>query len=176
MGIAINYDFAFEGSKDELLQKITVVRTEIMKLNVQCVDEVAEIPPAVPSAENVKDNPFYSYLLLSMQSYSPPDGAPNVGAGPFNEEMAHEANGVGFHVVVSDGCEPFSVFLGMIGKSQSWFGGGSTKTMGGEDFIEAHLAVIKMLKICQDAGILQSVDDEAEMWENIDTDIGFDFM
>jgi hypothetical protein len=166
MSLAINYNFVFEGSKAELLERLASARDKIAKLDVQAVEELAEIPSTDISAGPTKADGLAFSLNISMNYYLHVH-ALRAGEVIKSDELSSskDQNGAGFHVEVSDGCEPVTIFLGRVGHSQTWFGGGSTKTMGATDFIEAHEIVVAILKICQKAGILESVYDEAGLWE-----------
>ena len=174
MGIDINYDFAFRGSKDQLLEKLASVRNKISTRNVQSVDQVIEIPSTGFSPEAAKANPISISLAFSMLAYFQPERFPAENEESFKDKIVSEGNGAGFYVEVAEGCEPFSLFLGRFGQTDKWFGSAFTDTTGADDFLGTHQTVIDILKTCDDAGILESVDDEVGMWGKTDT--GFEHL
>ena len=87
------------------------------------------------------------------------------------ERIAKSANGFCLKVNVDGGCDWFRVMLGRFGKSRLWHGAWFTKTQYAEHFVEAHLAVIKLLDLCKEAGILENVKDEGGYWESRDLEV-----
>lgn len=77
------------------------------------------------------------------------------------------ASGIGLYlgVDVGEGCELFGVMLGRLGRGRLWRGSQFTKTQYAVPFLDCHLAVIRMLDLCQRAGILKEVNDEGGYWE-----------
>ena len=80
-------------------------------------------------------------------------------------KILSSGNGYILPVDVGEGCEWFDIQLGRIGTSNKWRGGSFTKTQYAKDFVQCHLAVIKMLDLCKEAGILKNVYDEGNYWE-----------
>ncbi len=80
--------------------------------------------------------------------------------------IGREGNGLVLRVEVSERCEPFTVMLGRLGQGTSWRGGSFTKTAYAVPFLQAHLAVVRMLDLCREAGILKAARDEGEFWES----------
>ena len=87
------------------------------------------------------------------------------------DRMCRSGNGVSLEVDVGPGCEHFKVTLARLGKGKLWRGMRCTKTQYAEHFVDAHLAVISMLDLCREAGILKSVHDEGEYWQTRDLDV-----
>lgn len=83
-------------------------------------------------------------------------------------KILRSGNGYILPVDVGSGCEWFDIQMGRIGNSQKWRGWGFTKTQYAEDFVHCHLAVIKMLDLCKEAGILNKVNDEGNYWNTRD--------
>ena len=81
------------------------------------------------------------------------------------ERIAQSGNGFSLYVDVGEGCETFEVMLGRFGNGKIWRGLRFTKTQYAEHFVSCHLAVIKMLDLCKEAGILKSVEDEGHYYE-----------
>ena len=70
-------------------------------------------------------------------------------------------------VDVGPGCEWFAITLESDGKDE-WSGRGFTKTEFAVDFKSCHSAIVRMLDLCKEAGILKTVNDESGYWENRD--------
>jgi len=83
-------------------------------------------------------------------------------------KILSSGNGFILPVDVGEGCDWFDIQIGRIGNSKKWRGGSFTKTQYAEDFVHSHLAVIKMLDLCKEAGILKSVSDEGNYWKTRD--------
>ena len=86
------------------------------------------------------------------------------------DRIKRSGNGLAFRVDVGPGCEYFTVMLGRLGNGNVWRGGRFTKTQYAEHFLDAHLAVIEMLDMCKEAGILKSVYDEGDYWQSRDVE------
>jgi hypothetical protein len=84
------------------------------------------------------------------------------------DRIVRSGNGVSLRVDVDQGCEHFHVLLGRLGRGRVWYGVRFTKTQYAERFVGAHLAVIRMLEMCDEAGILGRVRDEGRYWETRD--------
>jgi len=166
MGVAISYTLGFEGTQAELLRTLEMVRSEIARLDVKPIDKVLEIPPFELTELASAANPLAFSLTLSMQHWLQVRQVAGTKGRGVTDKSACKANGVGFHVLVSDECEPLSVFLGRFGEDKYWFGGGFTKTMSELDFIGVHQTIIPIFQVCKAAGILESVCDEAEVWKD----------
>lgn len=80
----------------------------------------------------------------------------------------HEVNfgsrGWELPVEIGPGCEWFAIALAEVG-SGHWRGRGFTKTAYATDLKACHLALITILDLCKQAGILGSVHDESTYWE-----------
>jgi len=84
------------------------------------------------------------------------------------QKILRSGNGLSLKVDVGEGCERFAVMLGRFGKGRLWRGARFTKTQYATRFVACHLTVIRMLDICDEAGILESVRDEGQFWETRD--------
>jgi hypothetical protein len=85
-------------------------------------------------------------------------------------DISGDARGYEFSVEVGPGCEWFTIALGRI-ESGEWRGHGFTKTAFAADLKLSHAAVIAMLDLCREVGILESVNDESTYWETRDTSV-----
>ena len=86
------------------------------------------------------------------------------------DRIKRSGNGLGLRVDVGAGCEYFTVMLGRMGNGNVWRGGRFTKTQYAEHFLTCHLAVIEMLDMCKETGILKSVYDEGDFWKSRDVE------
>ncbi len=84
------------------------------------------------------------------------------------EKVLNSGNGLALKVDIGEGCEPFEVMLGRFGKGRLWKGARFTKTQYATRFVASHLTVIRMLDLCGEAGILESVTDEGRFYETRD--------
>jgi hypothetical protein len=87
------------------------------------------------------------------------------------ERIKRVGNGVVLSVDVGEGCEYFTVMLGRFRESNLWRGTRYTKTQYAEHFVTCHTTVIKMLDLCNEAGILNRVSDEGGYWESRDLEV-----
>jgi len=87
------------------------------------------------------------------------------------ERITRSGNGLSLKVDVGEGCEYFTVTLGRLGNGLLWRGARFTKTQYAEHFVPTHLAVIKMLDLCKEAGVLKSVNDEGQFWKTRDIEV-----
>ncbi len=166
MGIAINYEYSFEGSKEQLIERLKAIREDIVKLELREMSEVIEVDAVKPQELKGEARDLAMFLAFSLHIHPRLQSLLDDGDLRPDERMFEQVNGAGFFVLVSEGCEPFSVALGRIADNSEWYGCGFTKTMGAADFEKAHRTVIDMLKICQKNGILESVTDEAGIWKD----------
>ena len=84
------------------------------------------------------------------------------------QKILCSGNGLTLKVDVGEGCEWFVVMLGRFGKGRLWRGSRFTKTQYADHFVPCHLAVVRMLDLCNEAGILKSVRDEGRFYETRD--------
>lgn len=68
-------------------------------------------------------------------------------------------------VQVGEGCEPFCIRLARVGPGRKWAGDESTKTQYASDFVTCHLAVIRMLEMAKEEGIVSKVQDAGGFWK-----------
>jgi hypothetical protein len=79
-------------------------------------------------------------------------------------------NGYELPVEVGPGCEWLVIALGSEGEKE-WSGRGFAKTEFALDFKGCHTAVVALLGLCKEAGILETVNDESGYWVNRDTNV-----
>ena len=84
--------------------------------------------------------------------------------GRRRDRIASCGNGVSLTVDVGEGCEHCHVMLGRLGNGRVWRGLRHTKTQYSTHFVDAHLAVISMLDLCREAGIVEKVLDDGDYW------------
>lgn len=80
---------------------------------------------------------------------------PNFNLSPAAaDRITRTGNGLVLTVDVATGSEPFQVLLGRPGESTEWSGMRFTKTGHATDAAGAHGLVIRLLKLCEAAGLL----------------------
>jgi len=154
MGLTIHYGFAFDGPKAVLERKLNAIRQEILGLPVSAVGLVR----SVVATESGDRDEFELAKMMKISDDFPSDRSLYCGY----------ANGLILRVNVGPGCESFTIILGRLGKSERWRGGHFTKTQYAEEFLKAHLLVVRMLDICKAHGILARVYDEGDFYETRD--------
>lgn len=85
-------------------------------------------------------------------------------------EIGFGRKGYELSVDVAPGCEWFTVALSNEGDDK-WSGHSFTKTGLAKDFKGTHMTVIALLDLCKEAGILESVFDESEYWDERDLNV-----
>jgi hypothetical protein len=88
-----------------------------------------------------------------------------------HKRIAQSGNGLVLRVAVGEGCEDFTLMFGRLGNGRLWRGRGFTKTQYALHFVDAHLAVVRMLDLCKEAGILKSAHDEGQYFETRDLEV-----
>lgn len=173
MGLSIAYQFAFRGTKTELLGRLKRLREEFRRLPVCSVEEIVEIEHAsVAFGPEGRDIPFIQRQLgiamLFTQLGTPVSNQGRESWRRHMDRIGRSGNGFSFCVDVDEGCEYFQVILGRLGRGRLWYGIRTTKTQYAKRFVESHLIVIRMLELCRDAGILRRVCDDGRYWETRD--------
>jgi hypothetical protein len=176
MGLTCHYQFSFKGTKRELLAILRKLREKFKTLPVGSVGEVLDLKRAHfemgwgKYKGILQEEHRLGFMMSCMREFFV-SKYPEESDEAWKERIAaikKSGNGVGFHVGVDEGCEPFTVILARYGNSDVWQGWGFTKTQYAAHFVDAHLAVVKMLDLCKEAGILASASDEGEFYETRD--------
>lgn len=166
MGITIHFTLSYKGTKQELKTILESLRNQFQELGVMETTAVETIERADLSVGYAKfeHKRFLECRLGTMMSYD----KEVLLERNYEEKLAEiekNANGITLTAEVDPGSEPFSILLGRFGESDEWHGRGFTKTCYARDFDKAHGLVVRMLELCRDAGLLESVHDEAGVWE-----------
>jgi hypothetical protein len=167
---------AFKGTKQELTARLKKLRSQFTALPVASVGKILDIKRARIEFGygKHKGSRYHECEFGLMMSFC---RELFISKHPVGSDEAYDerveaiktsGNGIGFHVEVDPGCEYFTVMLGRYGDSDVWQGTGFTKTQYAKHFVDAHLAVVKMLDLCKEAGILASASDEGEFYEKRD--------
>ena len=164
MGATIHYRFRACGDQALVARILDLVTTEIMKLPVRNVGEITDISQVrftggIPEAEALACS-----LGLHLQLHFNVFELPEDERGVVERRILEDGNGLGFCVNVAPGCDPFRVIIGRVGGHPIWSGWDFTKTAWADDWERAHQLVMKMLRICEAADIIDHVSDEAGEW------------
>lgn len=175
MGLAINYNVDFEGSKNELIRSMEAFRNFCLDLPFAKIGKVI-------STEVTQE---HIDAFIEMQSRRADGGSgkyePNVPEQPFEEVEAiidyiikqpcplnkiEPASIVFFKLWAGEGCEqttfPFKQ------KDIKWACSSFTKTQYAIEFVKCHLLVIRALEYLKDNGFTIDVFDEGKYWETKD--------
>ena len=90
--------------------------------------------------------------------------------GEYAGNVGRTAHGLGLCVHVDEGAEPVVVALGTL-DDLHWCGGHCTETQHAKGFVDAHIAVARVLDICGEEGLSVGVDDEGGYWETRDLSV-----
>lgn len=197
MGLTIHYRYRFDGSRDELRERLETITGAVDDL-----PEDVEVPglfhftagelksgrgiglgPDGDDRETVRE--YYRGSVTTSLSgvhgseYRLPGGAwqderPDTDGRmqmrwlPGEDAVVDNWEAFVMPVWVMPGCEPFQIVLGRPEDGDEWMGRGFTKTQYAEDFLKAHLTVITMLDMVDAAGMLEDVSDEGDYWEDRD--------
>ena len=177
MGTTIHYKMSFTGTKDALVERLKSLRKLFGERPVMSIGRLldirrAEIKQGFGRLKGMRYHECELGMIMTFVKDIFEDQWKNKTLKYEEREQAirESGNGIGFHVDVDRGCEYFRVMLGRLGESEHWRGQGFTKTCYARDFEKAHGAVLQMLRMCEETGILESVYDEAGQWENIESD------
>ena len=167
MGLKIGYHFEFRGTKKELLERMKALQERFRDMPVERVREIHEVRTA--AFEQGSD--FWEHMLgfmMMLNHYRHPGFGNDQLCDKRKDRIRKSGNGVCFIVDIGPGCESFTVFFGRFGNGKVWRGMGCTKTQYAEHFVDAHTLVVRLLDICQEYGILKSVNDDGGYWETRD--------
>jgi len=176
MGLSVAYYLEARGTKQDLLNTLHGLRDDFLRLQVRDVGRVVEIPQAaLPFTEGSQDATFeqkqlgLAMLIAEIDRLDGPNADRDRAYWRARMDLiARTGNGLSLTVDVGPGCERFTLLLGRLGSARTWVGARSTKTQYAEHFVESHLAVIEMLRLCRGAGILRRACDDGGYWETGD--------
>jgi hypothetical protein len=187
MGLTIHWSFQGPKTKPEARAIIEKLRQRAMDLPFDAVGEIVhfEGPEAQFDRED-KEEP-YRWLKIMAREMICSEDRTLVWECPAKEI-------IGFEIDVAPGSEPMEVYLAAYPKAiqvkdertgrpkrirttrSTWAGGGFCKTQyassadcgGVPNFLRAHLSVCRMLDHAKELGIVASVSDEGEFFDNRD--------
>ena len=173
MGLSIAYHFEARGTKRDLHGKLAWLKDQFQKLPVGSVGDVVEIErAALPFGDDGRRARFEQKQLGLAMLFARLDVPTSNRKPEFwpdrMDRIVRSGNGLSLTVDVGEGCEYFHVLLGRLGRGRVWYGARCTKTQYAERFADAHLTVIRMLELCDQAGILRRVCDDGRYWETRD--------
>jgi hypothetical protein len=176
MGIEIHYTIVCKGNIDSLSMMLERAIDQFKKIGNLKISAIMDTGVVKLKGDwlTIEENESIVQKLAMQGSISPTQAAFFFYVQ--QEKAVKQFQLVGFSSLFTDDCagtEPFN--LGFVNnfksKSNVWRVHGSTKTEWANDFIKAHVQVIKMIKIMNCLGCQVVVDDEAGYWgeENLDT-------
>lgn len=190
MGLTIHYQYRFNGSRDELRERLETIKNAIEDL-----PEDVEIPglfhynpgelksgrgiglgPDSNDREAVRE--YYcgsvTTSLSAVHGFDEtdnPDGSTSMRPKPGKDAVVDNWEAFVIPVGIMPGCEPFQIVLGRPAEGDEWVGRGFTKTQYAEDFFKAHLTVVTILDMVNAAGMLEDVSDEGGYWKDRDLSV-----
>lgn len=173
VGLSVMHHFEFRGSRRDVAGKLASLRARFLDLPVRSVSDVLEIESAAnpfdrgTGVARFEQKQFALAMLFARLDSQTAWATTDSWAGRI-DRIARSGNGLSLRVDVGEGCEPFHVLLGRIGKGRVWRGIRFTKTQYAVHFVDAHLLVVRMLDICREEGILRRVKDDGGYWEKRD--------
>ena len=158
MGLTVHHSFEFHGSEKQVKEKLEKIREKVTQLPVENVGPLVQL-----NWKNGTDDPDSEIRWMKIQ-YTRSEQVDEHSWRDVYPEL-----GYGFTVVVGEGCEPMNIALTrMKGKPHEWEGRSFCKDQYASEFLKCHLLITAILDICQEAGILKSVEDEGQFWESRD--------
>lgn len=159
MGITIHYYLKFEGTEEEVLQKLNQVNFLSEGLGFKETSEVFRLDYSKELEKGIIDD-TYSWAYIQYKPYwHLPHMTVNKDTSKYKGWVCSCWYG--------DGCEPTNI--GLIRKEDEniWIGNAFTKTQYANDFEKAHMTVCTLLKGIEYLGILEKVSDEYDYWEGL---------
>ena len=190
MGLTIHYHLKSEASDAEVRQLMTRLRSRALDLPFKEVQEIVQLDGKdCQWQDRERDDPL-RWLLIQAGEYV---DQPHRDGGKISYGV-NPTHVIAFETWPGDGCEPanfglcrFPSFIevqkpGMTSSRkmrlntnlQGWRWSSFCKTQyasnpecgGVENFLRCHLCVVAMLDFAKTLGILESVSDEGDYWEN----------
>ena len=187
MGLTIHWSFQGPKTKTDATAIIEKMRQRAMDLPFESVGEVVHFKGKDAQFDNDPPNGKYTWLKIQARE-TIWNKDRTVGWDCPAKEI------VGFQVIVAPGSEPMEIFLATYPRTTlvedertrkpkrlrtnlaAWSGGGFCKTQYASDarcggvpnFLRAHLSVCRLLDHAKELGILKSVSDEGDFFENRD--------
>lgn len=154
MGLTIHWDLEFKGTDQESFAKLQALRTLAEKLLLAKIEGPAELD--------------YANFHKAYKTGKRYEGWKHWASiqGGFCDERVEKA--FCLFMWPGEGCEPMNIGLRRLDNSQNWDWASFCKTQYAEEFVKAHLLVIRILDECKRLGILKEVLDEGDYWETRD--------
>lgn len=164
MSTTIHYSYEYFGEKPGLISLLVALRTEFQQMAVVRVGEIIDMPNVKLEKGRSDLVCLSSSLIHSMRMHHNVHEFSSEYRDAIDRMILAECNGAGLVVDVGEGCDQFRVVLGRLQDNCVWHGTHFTKTAWSHDFEGAHETVVAMLRVCDDAGIIESVSDEGGSW------------
>lgn len=171
MGITIHYDLEFNGTWEEAQKKIEEIRQEYLDMPLQDVEDLKVFDyKKCREVYDVLNKNHGDELDKKLEPYGI-DHWSLLVCSHLTDDLgwAHPTRFMAFEVNIMEGCEWPIISLCDYGdgklRSHTF-----CKTQYATDFVKAHVLVCRILEICKEHGILKEVHDEADFWEERDTE------
>ena len=179
MGLTIHWSFKGPKTKTEAKAIIEKMRQRAMDLPFKSVSEIVRFKGEEAQFERDPQDSEHRWLkIMARETIWNKDQTIGWDCSP--KEI------IGFQIDVAPGSEPMEIFLASYPKTIAvdgrrlrtnhafWSGRGFCKTQYASDnrcggvpnFLRAHLSVCRMLDCAKELGILESVSDEGDFFEN----------
>ena len=179
MGLTIHYDISFKGTKKQLIEKLTKIRSACMDLPFEEVGKVKSVKITrnhikvfnwlqniTKYPNNFEENLVMRDLIMEMLGT-------NTGEMVHLGEWKHEDNRswrdqkpttlVSLSLWAGEGCEGSDVNFEK--RNKKWICSSFCKTQYATEFVKCHLLVITLFDMFKAEGFDVEIDDEGNYWE-----------
>ena len=155
MGLTIHWDLEFRGTDQEVFEKLQELRTLAEKLPLAKIEGPAGL-----------DYASFQKAYKARKRYGGWKHWASIQGGFADGKRVEKA--FCLFMWPGEGCEPMNIGLRRLDNSGNWDWASFCKTQYAEEFVKAHLLVIRILDECKRLGILKEVHDEGHYWETRD--------
>jgi len=158
MGLTVHYDLKFQGTENEVQNKLKELKV--------CAEQL-------PFAE-INGPAFLDYSKWTVKKYHAKKGYndwrdwASIQGMDYEETSPRGKKAFCLNLWPGPGCEPMNIGLRKHKNSNLWAWYSFCKTQYAEEFVKCHLLVIRMLDECKRLNILKNVSDEGDYWETRD--------
>ena len=185
MGLTINYEFRFGGTKQELQSKLEQIRQKCLDLPFEEVGEVFNKPIIQEQIdvwnENQWDKDYTveqrdkalkaagiddTWLIVKTMSAKviKKDNSVTV----HRDELKH-CDIVGLSLLAGEGCESSNLWFYKKTRQKYWIAKEYCKTQYATHFVRCHLLIVRLIDLVKESGIeVVKVDDEGDYYETRD--------
>jgi hypothetical protein len=174
MGLTIHYKAKFQGTKKQLVNKLTEIHSNCLD---KPFEEVSEIKSITITKEIIDTYHFWqdycTYPNNSTENLKKRDKAlEELGADiglvinlHVGDNLTENRQVVVFDTWAGEGCENTELFFVKNKTNNTWYAESFCKTQYAEHFIRCHLLVIELFDMLKENDFDVVVDDEGEYWE-----------